>query len=54
MAYIEDELVEQAISDFDSIKYAILNNGVDVPYGTDTKDYLKLINQAIQKKQKLY
>ena len=48
MAYIEDELVEQAIADFDSIKQEIIDNGVDVPYGTDTKEYNKFINQACQ------
>lgn len=36
--------VNQAIADFDSIEAAIRRNGVDVPKGTDTKDYGTLID----------
>lgn len=35
--------VNQAIADFDSIKAAIESKGIEVPQGTDTKDYAALI-----------
>lgn len=35
--------VDQAIADFDSIKAAIESKGIEVPQGTDTKDYAALI-----------
>lgn len=38
MANLKDN-IKQAISDFDEIEKAIEECGVDVPYGTDTKDY---------------
>lgn len=38
MADMED-VVNQAISDFDDIKSAIEEQGVEVPYGTDTNQY---------------
>lgn len=49
MAYVEDKYIEQAISDFDSIENAIVENGIEVPHGTDTKEYGKLIGQACKK-----
>ena len=42
------ENIAQAISDFDNIKAAIIDNGVEVPYGTDTKEYGNLIKQACE------
>lgn len=38
MASLEEN-INQAISDFDNIKSAIEEQGVEVPYGTDTKEY---------------
>lgn len=40
-----DEIIEQAISDFDGIKTAIEETGVAVPYGTDTSTYGDLIRK---------
>ena len=42
MANIED-VVNQAIADFDDIESAIIEKGVDVPDGTDTSEYGNLI-----------
>lgn len=42
MAEMED-VINQAIADFDDIEMAIEEKGVDVPAGTDTKDYGNLI-----------
>jgi len=47
MAYVEDKYIEQAISDFDSIKSAIEEKGVEVPYDTDTAEYGNLIRSII-------
>ena len=41
--------VTQAISDFDSIKQAIVSKGVKVPYGTKTSEYAEKI-KGIRKK----
>ncbi len=38
-----EEIINQAISDFDDIEAAILEQGVEVPYGTDTSEYGNLI-----------
>lgn len=35
--------VEQAISDFDAIKAALEDSGIEVPYGTDTSEYGNLV-----------
>lgn len=43
MAYIEDNLVHQVIADFDDVKVAIEEQGIVIPYGTDTKEYGNLI-----------
>lgn len=45
MAELQDN-INQAISDFDSIKKAIEDCGVDVPYGTDTSEYGALIEES--------
>lgn len=42
-----EEVINQAISDFDDIEEAIEEMGVDVPEGTDTKDYPKLIRSIV-------
>lgn len=44
MATLEDN-INQAIADFDDIEAAIEEQGVDVPYGTDTSEYGNLIRQ---------
>ena len=44
MANLTDT-IEQAISDFDDIEAAIKEQGVDVPYGTDTSEYGNKIRQ---------
>lgn len=49
MAYVKDEYIEQAIADFDEIKKALVSNGVDVQFGTDTKEYGKLVDNALIK-----
>lgn len=51
MAYVADKYVEQVIADFDDIEAAIVENGVDVPYGTDTKEYGRLVRQACTNQQ---
>lgn len=38
-----EQIIDQAISDFDDIEAAIEEQGVDVPADTDTKDYGNLI-----------
>lgn len=38
-----EQVIDQAISDFDDIEAAIKEKGVDVPEGTDTKEYGNLI-----------
>ena len=43
------ENIERAISDFDTIKAAIKENGVDVPDGTATQSYGKLVNDVKDK-----
>ena len=50
MATLEEN-ISQAIADFDDIEAAIEEQGVDVPYGTDTKEYGNLIRQKLQLKQ---
>lgn len=35
----KEQILNQAISDFDNIEAAIEECGVDVPYGTDTSEY---------------
>lgn len=42
MATLEEN-INQAIADFDDIEAAIEEQGVDVPFGTDTKEYGNLI-----------
>ena len=44
---ILENAINQAISDFDSIKAAIESKGVIVPKGTDTKDYGMLIRSIV-------
>lgn len=39
-----EKYVNQAISDFDTIKEAIKRKGIEVPYGTDTREYGALID----------
>lgn len=39
------EIIRQAISDFDGIEKAIEDCGVDVPYDTDTSEYGNLIRE---------
>ena len=48
MSNLKDN-IKQAISDFDEIEKAIEECGVDVPYGTDTKDYGDKVRQVKQK-----
>lgn len=43
-----DENISQTISDFDKIKEAIEEKGVNVPYDTDTSEYGKLIRSIPQ------
>lgn len=38
-----EDAINQAISDFDDIEAALIEQGVDVPEGTDTSEYGKLI-----------
>lgn len=47
MATLKENIL-QAISDFDSIKEAIIECGVDVPHGTDTKEYGNLVRKILQ------
>lgn len=42
----------QAISDFDGVREAITKNGVEVPHGTDTKEYRELVNAACKTQYK--
>ena len=41
------ENIKQAIADFDAIKAAIEENGVEVPYDTNTSEYGDLVRQAV-------
>lgn len=41
----EEDVINQAIADFDSIEAAMKRKGIDVPKGTDTKEYGCLIDQ---------
>ena len=41
------ENIAQAISDFDSIKAAIEESGVSVPYDTNTSEYGNLVREAV-------
>lgn len=41
------ETIQQAIADFDNIKEAIEESGVEVPYDTDTSEYGNLVRQAV-------
>ena len=43
-----EDVINQAIADFDEIKAAIKDKGVNVPKGTDTKDYGNLIRSIPQ------
>ncbi len=43
---IEEKNIKQVISDFDAIEAAIESAGVDVPKGTDTKDYAGKIGEV--------
>ena len=45
-----EKAVNQAIADFDDIEKAIEEQGVEVPAGTDTKEYGNLIRSALGKK----
>lgn len=47
MASIQEN-VEKAIADFDTIQAAIIESGVDVPYGTDTSAYGELVRQVAE------
>lgn len=47
MAKTAEQILNQAISDFDSIEAAIEESGVDVPYGTDTSEYGNLVRKAV-------
>lgn len=48
MANIND-IVDRAISDFDNIRDAIRDCGVDVPKGTDTSEYGRLVGEVYEK-----
>ena len=50
MASLEEN-IKQAIADFDAIEQAITDCGVDVPYGTDTKEYGSLIKKACKNRR---
>ena len=41
------ENIQQAISDFDGVKAAIEESGVEVPYDTDTSEYGNLVRRAV-------
>ena len=43
-----EDVINQAITDFDEIKAAIVSKGVAVPKGTDTKEYGNLIRSIPQ------
>ena len=47
MANLEN-VINQAISDFDNIKETIEENGIEVVDGTDTSEYGKLISKAVE------
>lgn len=44
-----EELISQAISDFDNVESAIEACGVDVPYGTDTSEYGNKVIEVYEK-----
>lgn len=46
--------INQAISDFGTIKQAIINKSIDVPDGTPTSEYGKLIEKIQSGKEKYY
>lgn len=41
------ENIKQAITDFDNIKATLEKFGVEIPYGTDTKEYPRKIEEAV-------
>lgn len=49
MAKTVSEVLQQAISDFDTIENAIEECGVDVPYDTDTSEYGNKVKEVYAK-----
>ena len=49
MAKTVEQILNQAISDFDSIEAAIEECGVDVPYDTDTSEYGNKVREVYTK-----
>lgn len=47
-----EDTINQAIADFDRIEKAIEDCGVDVPFGTDTKDYGDKIKEVCEQGKK--
>lgn len=43
----KEQILNQAISDFDKIEDALKDSGVDVPYDTDTSEYGNLVRKAV-------
>lgn len=43
------ENIKQAIADFDDVKSAIEESGVEVPYDTNTSEYGNLVRKAVAK-----
>lgn len=43
----KEQIINQAISDFDDVKAALEENGIDVPYDTDTSTYGNMVRKAI-------
>lgn len=41
------ENIKQAIADFDEVKSALEESGVEVPYDTNTSEYGNLVRQAV-------
>jgi hypothetical protein len=52
MASLEEN-IKRAIDDFDNIQNAIEEQGVPVPYGTDTSEYGKLVRGLVASKTEL-
>lgn len=46
--------IKQAIADFDGIKEAIEESGVEVPYDTNTSEYGNLVRQAVKTEKGVY
>ena len=48
MANLQDN-ISQAIADFDDVEAALEENGIDVPYDTDTKEYGNMVRRLYSK-----